>query len=109
MKCINCKKGILQEKIIEHHEFGVALGKFTALVCNQCQEVFYNTETTKKIQEKSKEMGLFGLAKRTKVAQVGNSLAIRIPKEIAAFVGLKKEGEVILTPSGKKGITIEVR
>jgi len=40
---------------------------------------------------------------------VGNSLAVRIPKEIAAFVGLKKEGEVILMPPGKKGIAIEMR
>ncbi|MBI5391813.1 AbrB/MazE/SpoVT family DNA-binding domain-containing protein [Candidatus Woesearchaeota archaeon] len=62
----------------------------------------------KNIQRKSKELWLFGLAKKTKVARVGNSLAIRIPKEIANFMDLKKEREVIILPSGKNKIIIEI-
>ena len=42
----------------------------------------------------------------TKVAKVGNSLAIRIPKEIADFIKLKKEEEVKITPKSQRELII---
>ena len=107
MKCILCN-GELRKKIVEYKELGISLGKFTALVCKKCEEVFFDESSAEKIQKKSKELGLFGLAKKTKVAQVGNSLAIRIPKELAKFVGLKKEELVKLIPKSNKEITIKI-
>lgn len=89
MKCIFCNSAT-EEKIVDYKEMGVNLGKFKAKVCTKCGEVFFDSETAAKIQAKSKESGLFGLAKRTKVAEVGNSIAIRVPKRLAEFVGLKK-------------------
>lgn len=80
----------LKEKLVEQKEFRMFLGKYKTLVCTNCDESFFNSKTVDKIQAKSKEFGLFGLAKKTKVAQVGNSLAIRIPKEIARFIKLKE-------------------
>lgn len=106
MKCVLCK-GKLEEKIVEDKEFGVSLGRFKANVCSNCGEVYYDSEVAKRIQSKSKELGLFGLAKRTKVAQVGNSLAIRIPKEVAEFMHLKKEDKVRLVPKSQHEISIE--
>lgn len=106
MKCVLCE-GKLNKQIVEHREFGILIGKFKALVCSKCGEVFYDTETVNIIQLKSKELGLFGLAKKTKVAQVGNSLAIRIPKEIAEFVHLEKEKEVKIVPKSPNKIEIE--
>lgn len=108
MKCVMCN-GALKEKVVEHKEFGISLGKFKALVCNSCNERFYDSDVVSKIQLKSKELGLFGLARKTKVAQVGNSLAIRIPKEIAKFIKLKKEEEVRIIPKNPKEIIIEVK
>src|SRR3989344_7033412 len=100
MKCVICN-GLLEEKLIEHKEFGISLGKFKAKVCSSCGEAIFDSKTVDKIQSRSKELGLFGLAsKKTKVAQVGNSLAIRIPKEIAEFTNLKKEKEVRIIPKG---------
>ena len=108
MKCVMCGKGTLEGKLVEHKEFGISLGKFKAKVCSSCDEAFFYEEIAKKIQVKSKELGLFGLAKKTKVAQVGNSLAIRIPKELAAFIKLTKEKEVRLIPKSTHEIMIEV-
>lgn len=108
MKCIMCGKGTLGEKIVEHKEFGISLGKFQAKVCSNCGEAFFDSDIAKKIQAKSKELGLFGLSKKTKVAQVGNSLAIRIPKELAEFIKLTKEKEVRLIPKSTHEIMIEV-
>lgn len=108
MRCIMCNKGILREKTIDYSEYGISLGKFRGRTCEICGEVFFDSDTAKKIQTKSKELGLFGLQKRTKVAKVGNSLAIRIPKEIAAFVHLKKENEVRIVPKSPKEFTVEI-
>lgn len=98
MKCVICGEGQLEEKIVEYKELGIPFGKFKAKVCSKCGEQFFDSETAKKIQAKSKEIGLFAIAKKTKVAQFGNSLAIRIPKEIADFMKLKKEKNVSITP-----------
>ena len=108
MKCILCE-GKLEEKTVEYSELGILLGKFKGLTCTKCNETFFNAETADKIQQKSKELGLFGLNKKTRVAQVGNSLAIRIPKEIADFVHLQKEGEVKIFPKNKSQIIIEIK
>lgn len=108
MKCVMCGKGPLEERVVEYKEFGVSLGRFKGQVCSQCGESYFDSGTAKRIQSKSKEMGLFGLAKKTKVAQVGNSLAIRIPKEIVQFLHLKKEEEVRLVPKGPHELSIEM-
>jgi hypothetical protein len=106
MRCAMCEKGILKEKLVDYKEFGVPLGKYKGEVCTNCSETFFDAQTAKKIQSKSKEMGLFGLAKKAKVAKVGNSLAIRIPKEIADFLKLKKEKEVRITPKSSNELVI---
>ena len=106
MKCVMCDNGTLKEKMVEYREFEISLGKYKANVCAKCGEAFFDSETAQKIQAKSKELGLFGLAKKTKVAKVGNSLAIRIPKEIADFIKLKKEGEVKIIPKNQHELII---
>lgn len=44
------------------------------------------------------------MVSRVKAAKIGNSIAIRVPKEIAEFVHLKPGTEVILHPEGNKVI-----
>ena len=107
MKCVMCGGNTVRKKV-DYSEYGVFLGNFKAEVCKKCGETYLNEETAEKIQNKSKELGLFGLAKKAKVAEVGNSIAIRIPKEIATFLGLKKGKEVTITPESKRGLHIDV-
>lgn len=95
------------QKMVEHKEFGIFLGKFKAEVCTQCGETYFDEQTAEKIQLKSKELGLFGLAKKAKVAEIGNSIAIRIPKEIAKFLNLRKGKEVILLPKNKHDLLVQ--
>ena len=108
MKCIMCNKGKLKKKTVEYKELGVSLGKFIGDSCSNCNEVFFDSEIAKKIQQKSKNAGLFGLTRKTKVAKVGNSLAIRIPKEIADFLKLKKEEEVRIAPKSQNELIIGI-
>ncbi len=97
MKCVFCKSET-KEQEVEHKEYGVFLGKFPGHVCTKCGEVFFEGEVVDRIQQKSKEKGLFGLSRKVKVGKVGDSLMVRIPKEIANFVKLKEGKEVRMSP-----------
>ena len=107
MKCIMCEGNTIK-KNIEYREFDVSLGSFKADVCKKCGETYFDEETVGEIQAKSKQLGLFGLAKKVKIAEIGNSIAIRIPKEIAEFLKLDKGKEVIIFPESKHGLRISL-
>jgi hypothetical protein len=107
-KCPVCDKGTLKKGQIEEAMFGVSLGKFTAEVCDNCCESFLNESAMKKVEERAKELGIWGLSKSIKVVKSGNSLSVRIPAKIAQFLELAEGKDVILYPDGKKKIVVEV-
>jgi len=107
-KCALCD-GKLKEKLVDHKIYGESIGKFKALVCDSCGEKWFNEETSKKIENKERELNLFGLSRETKISYSGNSLIIRIPKELAKFMGLKKETNVILYPEDKNKFCVAVK
>ncbi len=107
MKCVICG-GRTKEKIVDYKELGISFGKYKAEVCENCGETYFDENIAEKIQQKSKQLGLFGLAKKAKVAEIGNSIAIRIPKDIAGLLNLKKGKEVTLLPKDKHNLNIEV-
>lgn len=107
-KCISCN-GKLKNKIVEYKIYGVSIGKFPALVCNSCGEQWFSEETSRKIENKEKQLGLFGLSIETKVSYSGNSLIIRIPKELAKFLNIRKETKVELMPENKNRLCIAVK
>lgn len=102
MQCPICEKGYLKKSIKTESMYGVELGKFPALVCEKCNESYTDEETTKKIEQKAKEKGIFGLGMKTKIAKAGNSLAVRIPKNIADYLGLKPGDEAFIHPEKNK-------
>jgi len=107
MRCIICNGDTIRKRI-EYKEFGISLGNFNAEVCKKCGEAYFDEKIAEEIQQRSKQLGLFGLAKKAKVAEIGNSLAIRIPKEIAAFLNLKKGKDVVLLPKDKHDLLVQV-
>jgi len=107
-KCPVCDKGKLIKKNVGYSVYGIELGKFPAEVCSNCKEEWFSEETAKKIEKIEKEKGLFGLSKQSKISYSGNSLIVRIPKEIAKFMKLKKETSIMIHPEGKNKISIEV-
>jgi len=82
--------------------FGVYLGKYPAEICTKCGESFTDEKTTRAIEEAAKEKGLWGLGKKTKITKAGNSLAIRIPKDIADFLHLEEGKEAYIHPEKNK-------
>jgi YgiT-type zinc finger domain-containing protein len=107
-KCALCN-GKLRDKIVEYSVYGQTLGKFPARVCEKCGEQWFDEATSKKIEEAEKKLGLFGLHKESKISYSGNSLIVRIPKEIAEFMKLKKESPIIIYPENKNTLSINVK
>ena len=107
-KCPVCEKGNLKKGQIEEVMFGVSLGKFSGEICDRCGETFLSESAMKKIEERAKEAGIWGLSKRIKVVKSGNSLSVRIPAKIAQFLDLTEGKDVVLYPNGKNKMVVEV-
>lgn len=102
LTCPVCEKGALKKGKIKEEMFGVYLGEFPADICTNCKESFTDEKTTKAITEEAKKKGIWGLGRKTKITKAGNSLAVRIPKEIADFLNLKKGKEAYIHPDKDK-------
>ena len=106
MKCPVCDKGDLKKGKIKETMFGIYLGDFPAEICSKCNESFTDEKTTRAIEEAAKKKGVWGLGKKTKITRTGNSLAVRIPKEIVNFLKIKEGKEAYIHPEKDK-IVIE--
>ncbi len=62
----------------------------------------------KEIEAEVKEKNIFGLERKLSVTKSGNSLVIRIPPEIAEFLGIHYKSIVQLFPVGKDRLEIKV-
>ena len=100
-KCEECS-GILEHKQVDFTLYGISLGKFPAEVCPKCGEKVFSENTSERINRLAKKKGLWGLDKKIKIVKIGNSLAIRIPKSISDFLGLKEGKEAFMHPEKDK-------
>ncbi len=97
-----CEKGTLKSTEEKHVLFGVDLGTYPGEKCSACGEVFTDSAIMKKIEAIAKQKGIWGLGKKTKIARSGNSLAVRIPKEVAVFLKLREGKEAYIHPEDNK-------
>ena len=107
MECPVCE-GRLRRVKREYTYSDIVLGEFDAEACDRCGEVFFTEEASDAIDRMAKERGLWGIEARTKVSYSGNSLIVRIPKEVAEFMGLERGDGVRLRPEGKRRLVVEL-
>ncbi len=107
-KCYTCEKGFLERKKVDFMLYGELIGKFDADVCSKCGEKFFDEETSQKIDEATKAKGLWGLEVETSVGQSGDSLMVRINKQLAQFLNLHKGEKIKIRPEAKNKLVIEV-
>ncbi len=105
--CPVCGKPVLRRENRKSELYGFDLGNYPAEVCGSCGEIFWREADVRKMEERAKKLGIWGLEHRTKIAVAGNSLIVRIPKSIARFIGLKKGETVSLHPLGRDKLLIE--
>jgi len=98
MKCPVCGKGTLRKGKKKETMFGVYLGEFPAQICSACGESFTDEDTTRAIEQVAKKKRIWGLGRKTKITRTGNSLAVRIPKEIAEFLKLREGKDAYVHP-----------
>jgi hypothetical protein len=107
-KCDECNKGTIHSKKVDYILLGKNLGKFTALVCDNCNETVYDGDEFEKIEKIAKEKGLWGISAKTKVGTSGNALDVKLPKSIVEFLKLKKGQEVLIEPIDDKKFQVAI-
>jgi len=105
-ECEECGGRIVKKKV-DYLFLGENLGKFQVEVCSKCGEKVFDEDVAKKISTIAKKKGLYGLAVKSKVNQLGNSIAVTIASRIAKFTNLKKGEEVRVYPESKHRLIIE--
>ena len=103
--CPICEKGKLRPSKEHHVLFGEDLGIYAGEKCSHCREVFTDASAMKEIEKKAK--GIWGLGKKTKISRTGNSLAVRLPKEIVNYLSIREGREAYIHPEKNK-IIIEI-
>ena len=88
--------------------FGIDFGIREGHACTKCGDEYLTEEVWQEVENKAKELGLFGIERKVRVRKSGNSLVVSIPPEIAKYLGITKESLVSLVPTGKRKIEIEM-
>ena len=107
-RCTNCNMGNYKKKKVPYIFLGENIGSFVGLVCNHCGETLFDSAVSDSIESEVKRRGLWGLRARTKIAEVGNALDVRIPKSLVQFLSLKKGQEIIVEPIDRNKLQIIV-
>ncbi len=88
---------------------GVDCGILDVEYCEACGEEYFPEESMQIVEQKLKEKGLWGIQrKEARLWQSGNSVIIRIPKEMTEKLNLKPNEKVVIYTEGKKKIIIDV-
>jgi hypothetical protein len=109
LKQIRCKcGGKLKKSKTEIEFFGIDFGIKPCEVCTRCGSEYLSQKLLEEIEAAVKDKGLFGLEKKGRITKSGNSLVIRIPKEIADSLKIEKDCSITIYPSDKKRLIVEI-
>lgn len=109
MSGIKCKcGGRLKQSFTEVEFLGIDFGVKRANTCTDCGSEFLPHEIMEEIESEVKRRGFFGLERRGHVAKSGNSLVIRIPREIVESLKIKRDLPFIIYPSEPGKLIVEV-
>ncbi len=106
--CPTCGRGTLRPQQANEGMFGVNLGTFDADACDDCGEVFFTAPSVKRIEARAKELGLWGLASKVKIAKSGDSLVVRIPPPLARYLRIRSGQEVFVAPDRKHMLVLDL-
>jgi hypothetical protein len=100
--------GDLKWSKVDVEFFGINFGMKDAEVCTSCGSEYLEQDTLKEIEKTVRERKILGLECKVSVSKSGNSLVIRIPPEIAEFLGIHYKSVVQLFPVDKDQLEIKV-
>ena len=88
--------------------YGIDFGVRECEVCTDCNIEYLDQETLGEVEKEVKKRGLFNLGQRVSITKSGNSLVVRLPKDITAFSGIKYKDSAMIYPSSRKKIELEL-
>lgn len=95
-----------KEKVVVE---GIECGNLDVEYCQACGEEYFPEETMEIVERKLKQEGLWGTQrKEATLWKSGNSVLLRIPKDIADNMKLKPDEKVTIYPEGKKKLIIDL-
>lgn len=98
----------MNKKVVDVVRHGIFIGHFEAEVCGSCAEEIFDSKEAKKIEQKMKELGLFG-AETTSVYQIGGNVAIALKASVAKALGISKASKPrIIAQEKEKRLIIEL-
>ncbi len=106
MKCPICH-GTLQSGKFPYAYHDIPLGTYEGSKCPACGEIFFSEKASAEIDRKAKEIGIWGMGREGVLGTSGNSLIVRVPKEISDFLGFLPGKKVFIHPEGKKKLVVE--
>jgi YgiT-type zinc finger domain-containing protein len=108
MMCPICEKGKISRKVVDVVKHGIFVGHFKAEACNRCGEEIFDSKEAARIEQKMKELGLFG-AEKTTIYKVGGNLAISLKAGIVKALGISKDSKpIIITQAKEKRLIVEL-
>ncbi len=106
---MRCKcGGLLKKSKTEVEFFGMDFGLRPCEICTRCGSEYLSQELVEGIEAEVKKKGLFGLERKGRITKSGNSLVIRVPKEIADSLNIEKDSQITIYPSDKKRLIVEI-
>lgn len=88
---------------------GLNCGNLDIEYCEKCGEEYLPENTMEIVETKLKEAGLWGIQrKEVNLWRSGNSVVLRIPKDIAKKLNLKPNEKVTLYAEGKNKLIINL-
>jgi len=100
--------GNLKKTKVPVEFLGIDFGLWDAEVCVICGSEYLDQDALKEIENEVKARNIFGLERKVSVTKSGNSLVIRIPPEIAVYLGIHYKSTVQLFPVDKDRLEIKV-
>ena len=101
MKCPMCGKGKMSKEEVPVERLGVYLGSFPAWVCNKCGENIMDSKEVGEVENRIKELGLWG-SEPASVYEIGGNVAISLRKKVASLMGITKKSSISVIPFVKK-------
>ncbi len=100
------KVGWKKEKVVID---GIDCGILDVEICPKCGEQYLPEESMEIVENKLKNVGLWGVQrKEVNLWKSGNSVLLRIPKDMADALNLKPDEKVMIYPEGKKKLIINI-
>ena len=100
--------GNLRKTKVEVEFFGIDFGLRDAEVCIACGSEYLDHETLKEVETEIKKRNIFAMERKIQVDRSGDSLVIKIPPEIAEFLGIHYNSLVQLFPVDRNRLEVKV-